>query len=351
MRRLPPNKPNGPQRRAPGFVLVAVLWALAALALLASYVDGVVGAEVERARLARAALQQELDQRATEATVLFLLATEQQNHRAVLLTAGDAATVSARQPVGELRVAGQAYAGLGGVAFSVQDEGGLVSVNLPNEPALAALLRRVGVPRQQVARAVARLRDYVDVDEALSLGGAERFEYQRRNLSPPLNHHLPAPLGLSRVLGVADAVDARQWRQLLPVLTSRLPLGYNFNTMRPEALAALLGLEQAAVAPLLAARNERSIASLADVAALTGAWPDLDPGLVTAVPSSSLRLGLWRPGAGRRMVVGITLTPAGIDAPWRKEYRYFEPMARGTAVLAAPATPLLARQSLAQQPA
>ena len=337
-------------RHAAGFVLVAVLWALAALALLASYVDGVVGAEVERARLARAALQQELDQRATEATVLFLLATEQQNHRAVLLTAGDGASAFARQPLGELGVAGQAYAGLGDTVFSVQDEGGLISVNLPGEPALAALLRQAGVPRQQVARAVARLRDYVDVDEALSLGGAERFEYQRRDLPPPLNHHLPAPLGMSRVLGVADAVDVRQWRQLLPVLTPRLPLGYNFNTMRPEALAALLGLEQAAVAPLVAARNERSIASLADVAALTGAWPDMDPALVSAVPSNSLRLGFWRRGAGRRAVVGITLTPGGVDAPWRKEYRYFEPMAWGTAVLAAPATPLLAG-SVAQQPA
>lgn len=347
----PPPSATGRRRRATGFVLVAVLWAVAALALLASYVDGVVGAEVERARLARAALQQELDQRATESTVLFLLATEQRNHRAVLLTTGAAAAAFARQPVGELGVAGQAYAGFGETAFSLQDESGLVSVNLPREPALAALLQRVGVPRPQVAQAVARLRDYVDVDEALSLGGAERFEYQRRELPPPLNHHLPAPLGMRRVLGVADAVDARQWRQLLPVLTPRLPLGYNFNTMHPEALAALLGVEQAALAPLLAARSERSIASLADVATLTGAWPDLDPALVTAAPSRNLRLGLWRRGAGRRAVVGITLTPGGEPAPWRKEYRYFEPMARGAAVLATPATPLLARQSLAQQPA
>ena len=333
-------------RRSPppaaGFVLVAMLWALAALALLASYVDSVVAAEVGRARLAREALQQELDLRATEATLLFLLATEQQNHRAVLLTAGSEPAAWRRAPAGELGVAGEAYAGVGSAAFAVQDEGGLVSVNLPREPAFAALLQRVGVPPPEAARVVARLRDYVDVDDALSLGGAERFDYQRRALPPPLNHHLPAPLGLRRVLGVDAALDASQWRALLPLLTARLPLGYNFNTMRPEAMAALLGVETPALERLLAARAELSIASLSDVAALTGVWPDLDPTLVAPVPSGSLRLGLWTAGAGSRTVVGITLTPGGQFAPWRKEYRYSEPMAERPAGLAAPATELFA---------
>ena len=338
-------------RSAPGFVLVAMLWALAALALLASYVDGVVAAEVERARLARDALQQELDLRATEATLLFLLATEQQNHRAVVLTAGEEAAAWERVPACELGVAGEAYAGVGSAAFAVQDEGGLVSVNLPGEPVLAELLRRKGVPQREAARIVARLADYVDVDEALSLGGAERFDYQRRGLPPPLNHHLPAPLGLRRVLGVDDALDAAQWRKLLPVLTARLPLGYNFNTMRPEAMAALLGVEEPALERLLTARAERSIASLGEVAALTGVWPDLDPTLVARVPSSSLRLGLWAPGAGSRTVVGITLTPGGQFAPWRKEYRYSEPMAERPAGLAAPAAEVFQLAGPAARPA
>lgn len=335
----------GPRPRAAGFAFAATLWALAALAILASYVDGVVAAEVERARLARAALQGELDQRATEATVLFLLATERQNHRAVLLTVGDAPVALARQASGELGLAGQAYAGVGDTVFAVQDENGLVSVNLPGDPALPALLRHVGVPRPDAARAMARLGDYIDVDDALSLGGAERFDYARRNLPAPKNHQLAAPLELRRVLDVDGVVAAGQWRRLLPLLTPRVTVGYNFNTMRPEAMAALLGVDEAAVASLLAARAERPIAGLADVQALTGALPALDPELVVPVPSNALRLAFWRRGADSRTVVGITLTPAAQAAPWRKEYRYSEPLAEGQlvagAVPEAPATPLL----------
>lgn len=325
-RRLAGTRPlAGP--RAAGFVLAVTLWALAALAILASYVDGVVAAEVERARLARAALQHELDQRATEATLLFLLATEQRNYRAVLLTAGDAAGAPAREPSGELGLAGEAYAGLGDVAFAVQDESGLVSVNLPEEPAFAALLRRVGVPRPDAARAAARLFDYIDVDDALSLGGAERFDYVRRGLPPPKNHQLVVPQELRRVLDLDQAVDAGQWRRLLPLLTPRVTVGYNFNTMRAEAMAALLGVDETAVAPVLAARAERPIAGLADLQALTGALPVLDPELVVRAPGNALRLAFWRRGGRSRTVVGVTLTPAAQAAPWRKEYRYSEPLA------------------------
>ena len=341
------------RRRAAGFVLAATLWALAALAILASYVDSVVAAEVERTRLARAALQQELDQRATEATLLFLLATERRNRHAVLLTAGDAPTALAREASGELGIAGQAYAGFGDVVFAVQDESGLVSVNLPGDPAFAAVLRGVGVPAADAARAVARLRDYIDVDDALSLGGAERFDYARRNLPAPKNHQLAAPLELRRVLGLDEAVAAGQWRRLLPLLTPRVTVGYNFNTMRPEAMAALLGVDEAAVAPLLAARAERPIASLGDVLSLTGALPALDPALVVPAPGSALRLAFWRRGAGSRTVAGISLTPTALVAPWRKEYRYSEPLADGRTVPAAPATPLLRspRTAAPRQPA
>lgn len=328
-------------RAASGFVLAATLWALAALAILASYMDGVVAAEVERARLARAALQQELDQRATEATLLFLLATERRNHDAVLLTAGDAPAALGREASGQLGIAGQPHAGLGDVAFALQDESGLVSVNLPGDPAFAALLRHVGVPRPEAARAVARVRDYIDADDALSLGGAERFDYARRNQPAPKNHQLAAPLELRRVLGMAEAVDASQWRRLLPLLTPRVTVGYNFSTMRPPAMAALLGVDEAALARLLAARAEGPIRSLADVQALTGELPALDPSLVVPAAGGALRLTFWRPGAGSRTALGITLTPLAPLAPWRKEYRYSEPLADGGTVLETPATPLL----------
>ena len=47
-------------RNPDGFVLVATLWVLAALAVLAAYIDGVVAADVERAVKARTWLESEL---------------------------------------------------------------------------------------------------------------------------------------------------------------------------------------------------------------------------------------------------------------------------------------------------
>ena len=68
-----------------GFVLVATLWALAALAVLAAYIDGVVASDVRDAIDAKRALQAEIDRRSTEATVLYLLATGRMNHRGLVL--------------------------------------------------------------------------------------------------------------------------------------------------------------------------------------------------------------------------------------------------------------------------
>ena len=73
------------RRNAEGFVLVATLWVLAALAVLAAYINGVVASDLERAVIAKRALQSELDRRSTEATLLYLFATGRMNHRGLIL--------------------------------------------------------------------------------------------------------------------------------------------------------------------------------------------------------------------------------------------------------------------------
>lgn len=71
--------------RSGGFVLVATLWVLAGLAILASYIDGVTTDSVERATAARLAMQRELDRRNTEVTLVYMLATNRKNHRALVV--------------------------------------------------------------------------------------------------------------------------------------------------------------------------------------------------------------------------------------------------------------------------
>ena len=59
---------------------------------------------------------------------------------------------------------------------------------------------------------------------------------------------------------------------------------------------------------------------------LTGRRPPVDPGILAVMPSYFLRITTWWRSGGARAIVGITLTPASLIAPWRTEYRYSEPV-------------------------
>ena len=194
------------RRKAQGFVLASVLWVLAALAILAAYVDGLVAPEVERAALARHSLESELARRSTEATLVYLLATGRMNHRGLVWEEAqrfsDALAEGEYLPDdgdGELRLAGEVYRGLGGARFSLQDEGGLASVNAPGSPLFAALLAREGVARPDIERIVARVADYIDRDGDLTANGAEHDDYRRGGAPPPPNWIMSSPMELRRV--------------------------------------------------------------------------------------------------------------------------------------------------------
>ena len=132
----------------------------------------------------------------------------------------------------ELSLAGVRYAGLGDTAFSIQDENGLVSVNTPSDPLFGAMMKSVPAsPRRTLARLIPRVADYIDLDDRLTLDGAETRAYLEAELPPPPNWFLWTPMELSRVLGAASMLDHGQWRRLRNMATPRLLLSVNFNTM------------------------------------------------------------------------------------------------------------------------
>ena len=319
---------------AKGFVLVMTLWALAALALLAAYVNHVVTADVEFAIEDKRLFEAELERRNTEATVTYLLATGRMNHHALILEETQrfsdprrGRSTSGFGALGALRVTGATYAAVGGVRFSLQDEGGLIPVNTPKFPPLAAFLGHAGVLEEDVAQIIARIEDYIDADDSLSLNGAERHEYGLRGKEPPLNWLMSSPLELAEVLGLEDLVAPAQWSRLSPLLTMRPVSSYNFNTMHPEVLAALLNLDARGLRGLLDERQKGPLSRLTQVAMLSGKHLDIDAMDVAVVPSNFLRLVVWHDTLGPRIVVGIELTPLGKSAPWRRDYRYSEPAA------------------------
>ena len=316
-----------------GFVLAATLWVLAGLAVLAAYIDGVVASDVERAIMAGRSLESELERRSTEATLLYLLATGRMNHHGLILEEeqrfSGSLTVTEDEHLpdhgdGELRVRGEVYAGLGGTRFSLQDEWGLASVNVPDFPLLAVLLRRTGLAEVEVQRILARVEDYIDADGDLTVNGAEHYDYRRRGMPPPADWIMASPWELKKVLGVDALITPAQWRRLSPLLTVRPVFGYNFDTMRPELLAAVLGLDERGLRRVLEERERRPISRLGRIAMLSGRHLDIEDEELRVLPSRFVRVSIWHEDGGPRHLVGVELTPFGESAPWRKDYRYRE---------------------------
>ncbi len=312
-----------------GFALVAVLWVLAGLGLVAVYVDGLVGSRVDRAMASREAVARRLDRIGTHNTIVYLAVAGRTNHRAIVLEQQQRFTDNIAENEflppgnGELLLTGQTYAGLGDMHFSIQDETGLGALNLPQAPMFGAALQHLGVTPLGIRRLAARVQDYIDLDGDLTVGGAESLSYRRRDLPPPPNWIMLAPLELKRVFGAPEAIAPEQWESLRGLVSTR-SVGYNFNTMHPDVLAGLLRLPTERVDAVLKARAEGPINRVAQVASLTGRHLDISDEDILAAPSAFLRVAVWPKGGGARTVAGIHLTLQGDVAPWRTGYFYTE---------------------------
>ena len=333
MKRHPPRaRPSATPAIAPaaGFILAATLWALVALTVAAAYINAVTETNIDTAQRTKLMLQAELDRRSTEATLLYLLATNRMSPRSLLIENeqrfSDIDTILDDEADGELNLAGTRYAGLGDTAFSIQDENGLISVNTPRDPLFGVMMTSVGVSAPDLARLIPRVDDYIDLDDRLSLDGAETKAYRDAQLPPPSNWFLWTPMELNRVLGAASLIDPGQWRRLRNMATPRHLLSVNFNTMPEDVVATVFGVEREALDEFFRERAENRIASMDQLFELTGRRPPVDSGLLAVMPSQFLRITTWSRAGGARAIVGITLTPASLIEPWRTEYRYSEPV-------------------------
>ena len=121
---------------------------------------------------------------------------------------------------------------------------------------------------------------------------------------------------------------------------------YNFNTMRPEVLALVLGLDERGVRRLVEEREKAPILRLSQVALLSGRHLDIDETDLLTLPSNFLRISVWREGDGSRILAGIALTPLGESAPWRMDYRYRVPVSLPTGSSTPRESPLQAETDL-----
>ncbi len=308
---------------------------MAGLALLAAYVDSAVTRDIERAIKTRDAIQKEIDRLDTENTLIYMLVTGRMGHRGLLIEPvqrfyGETVDGASLPTTGEgidgvLQLAGQTYQGIGETLFSVQDESGLVSISTPGTRMFPRVLESIGLSESEISRLIPKIEDYVDHDRDMRMGGAEDYEYRLEKKPVPANWMMTSPLELQQVLGT-DVLTPEQWQELLPMLSMHQLMGYNFNTMRLDVIAAWLKVDEESLKALEEARSWQSINDPQQIASLTGETPDIDKMEYLRFPQRYLRIAIWAEGDRTQRFFGIRLRPLGNSSPWNTIYRYPQPL-------------------------
>ncbi|OQY55863.1 MAG: hypothetical protein DRR08_13485 [Candidatus Parabeggiatoa sp. nov. 2] len=310
-----------------GFVLVTTLWVLAMLTLAASFFALWTQRTLTIAQTRQADIQGEIDMLSTQANVIYLLTT--QPFTLGGLTVPDAPDTIDKSksyedsilPVGtEIAVDDRSYFGHGKAFFALQDEGGLININIETEQTLGRLLGLLGVEAKLRAPLIAKLKDYIDLDDLHRANGAESYHYEQRNLPPPTNRYLKHQMETKRVLDWAEQTTLWENHQLRQLTHLYLAARSNINTAPSLVLQAAYNLSANNAERIIKMRERMPFYTLKGVFQVTGIQLDVDPLEENFFPSEYSRLTLWYAGARRMRQVHIELTPnAEKIKPWQIE--------------------------------
>ena len=286
------------RRAQSGVALIAVLWLLVILGVLASALltsthFDVLATFNERCRLQASYAAQAGVADATEQLNRWLavaqVAARGGTPAAGLLPAAGAASepgllLEFERPLGE-----------GRYRVVAVDVNSRINVNLATEQMLTTLLAEAGRPVNDAEALAQAILDWIDGDDLRRAQGAEAAEYLRLGLDHlPRNGPIPTLEELLHVRGMTPDILSRiaQW------LTVQGSGRINLNTAPREVLAALPGFTPAVVAVVLDLRQRRWIWSISDVAA--------DPRLAGA-PSLE---------AVARQLISLTAQGLGTESAW-----------------------------------
>ncbi len=315
-------------RRQQGFILAAVLWVLAVMFIAVGIFHAYVERKAAVGLLAKERIQDELDVLSTEQTLLYSLGTsrmtlaglsfsrvtqEQQNNE----------QFSAISAVGdELWMDGTVYAGLGNAEFALQDNAGLIAINALDQSVLRAFLGNYEESESTRSRLLGSLHDYIDVDDALSLGGAEQQDYLLQKLPAPPNDYLRAVPELWQVMGWREwlgehpQIDPQRWFCL-----GRFSV-LNPNTMPKSLLMSYLHLDKSLVDKLIQMRRTDPFRSAEDFILRTNLLMHLDDERLRFLPGNDLRMTIWNKRGGQARLISLQLTPNGLMGPWLVDYEH-----------------------------
>lgn len=296
-----------------GFVLAATLWLLAILAVTASYFAGRIQRTRELAQLAQTHSQALLDLNNARAEILFRFATTPFSVFGLGPSANAAIALDDRP-----------YLGPGDTLVRLQDNRGLLNLNIVSDDRLDRFLNILGAPAARRAGLIDALRDYIDDDDLKHLNGAETVDYAAAGLPPPRNAKLITPMEAKNIYGWADIPQLWQNNLLPGLTTTSSSLSLNPNTAPWQVLATIRGMTPEAAQAIIQARKIAPIADVGQIETLTGIQLVTDPFMpdVIIFPAESIRVTQQATAMGWGWHYSVTLTPTSNAAPWRIDYSY-----------------------------
>lgn len=308
-----------------GFILVLVLWVLLALTVsvsaLALWVSQSTDLAIDQSNEIRA----QADRFATRETLKFLLATRPSRASGLYLgseprqlartfQANPFVNMRARGSSSDLHYDGSKYRGLGDTTFAIQDEAGLIGVNLFDADDLEAVLGQLGVTFSKRNRLVQRLLEYKDYLP----NPARDAEYRASDRPPPPARNLLSELEVRLILEWEASDPAWDVQRLLNYVTAFRGGSVNLNTAPKEVLSVLPAFGAMRADRVIEARQQGGLASLQAVGRLFNR--DLDPLTYRFLPSDTLRVILGDGFTKRALRYTVRLTGSRSAArPWRVE--------------------------------
>lgn len=296
------------QQSQRGFVLVLTLWVLVIVALAAGYFAERVTRSVELAQQSNLNTRAMIDMASTRAELLYRLGT---TSITVFGLGRDGATI---------HLDNRPYQGFGNTTLQLQDNRGLLNLNAVEDETLQRLLGLLGIPGEQRDHLIDTLRDFTDDDELHRLNGAEKDEYQARNLPAPPNRNLVSPWETRAIIGWRDAPQLWQHDRLTRLTTTGVASGVNPNTASAEVLTTIPGVSDDIAQRIIAQRQLQTITDQVQLANIVGIPTEPFEDALRFWPSNAIRITQSAPGLPWAVQYNLTLTPQGTAEPWQIDY-------------------------------
>lgn len=209
-----------------------------------------------------------------------------------------------------------------GLEVSLQDEAGLINLDTLPSKALPRLVQQFGVAPTQAPALAARLADFLDPDDLVRSGGAERETYLAAGRPPPANGPLRGRADILGVLGWEEAAPPGSWRAARSLLvTDSANVGVNINTSPAPVLEVLYGLTLAQAGRAVARRRTKPFSTLEDLGRAAGAPLVGDAERSVIRPSNRMQFGAASNRAHQVYASRLVLTPDDPSRPFRVEDR------------------------------